>query len=138
MSKAKIVKLFVSSLIACVTGGMLVAIAFAAFPTDVFVMNGSNIVAVHGSATAWAIFALGVVGGLILVGAAIAGFAAWIGALLNTATLERKRWFIVLALAGVFNCGLLGVFIYLIGRPDRAFDARSATIEGGTSVANAA
>ena len=127
MSKAKIVKLFVSSLIACVTGGILVAIAFAAFPTDVFVMNGSNIVAVHGSATAWAILALGGVGAFILVGAAIAGFAAWIGALLNTAALQRKRWFVALALFGVFNCGLLGVFIYVVGRPDRVRQTATAS-----------
>lgn len=137
MSRSKIIKLFLSSIVACITGGILVAIAVAAFPTDVFVMNGSNIVAVHGSATAWAILALGAVGALILVGAAVAGFAAWIGALLNTATLERKRWFVALALFGVFNCGLLGVFIYVVGRPDRGTVARD-TVDAGTPVASAA
>ena len=137
MSRSKIIKLFLSSIVACITGGILVASAVAAFPTDVFVMNGSNIVAVHGSSFAWSILGVGIVGGFVLVGAAIAGFAAWIGALLNTATLERKRWFAVLALSGVFNCGLLGVFIYVVGRPDRALDARDR-VEGGTPVASAA
>ena len=81
MSKSKITKLFLSSVIACITGGILVAIAWSTFPRDVFVMNGSDIVAVHGSTSAWGYLGLGAVGAIVLVGAAIAGFAAWIGTL---------------------------------------------------------
>jgi hypothetical protein len=120
MSKAKITKLFISSVIACITGAILVVIAWSAFPRNVFVMNGSDIVAVHGSTSASAMFGLGAAGAVILVGAAIAAFASWIGALLNTATLDRKLWFIAIALLGVFNCGLLAVFAYVVAGPDRA------------------
>jgi len=76
VSKARITRLFLSSVIAGIMGGLLVAIAASAFPRDVFVMNGSNIVAVHGSELAWAMLGIGAAGALILVGAAIAGFAA--------------------------------------------------------------
>jgi hypothetical protein len=118
MSKSTITKLFVTSIIACVTGAILVSLGWFAFPNDVFVKHGSQIIGVQGSAFALAMVSIGAAGALILVGAAIAGFASWIGALLNTAALERKRWFIGLALFGVFNCGLLAVAAYVVAGPD--------------------
>ena len=118
MSKARITRLFIGGVIAGIVGGFLVAIAAAAFPRDVFVMNGSNIVAVHGSEFAWTMLGIGVAGALILVGAAIAAFAAWVGALLNMAALERKRWFVATALLGILNCGLLPVLVYIVAGPD--------------------
>jgi LuxR family maltose regulon positive regulatory protein len=48
----------------------------------------------------------------------IAGFASSIGALLNTAALERRTWFIAIAFLGVFNCGPLAVFAYVIAGPN--------------------
>ena len=130
MSKTRITKLFLSSVIACITGGLLVAIAWSAFPRDMFVMNGSQIVAVNASTFAWTMLAIGAAGALILVGAAIAGFASWIGALLNTAALERNRWFAAIVLLGVLNCGLLGVFLYLVAGPGRARQSAANTSFG--------
>ena len=82
-----------------------------------FVRNGTDIVSVRETASAAGLFGLGLAGGLAIVGAAVTGIVAWIGALLNTAGLERKRWFVAIALVGSVNCGLLGVLAYLIVRP---------------------
>lgn len=127
MSKATITKLFVSCVIACIIGAVLVSVASSVFPHDVFVMNGSDIVGVQGSPFAWAMLGLGVAGAIALVGAMISGLASWIGALLNTSALERKTWFIALALLGVFNLGLPAVFAYVVAGPDRARQTAIAT-----------
>jgi len=117
MSKSRITRLFVISVIAGITGGILVTTGWLANPDDVFVRNGSDIVAVRETATAVGLFGLGFVGALAIVLAAATGITAWIGALLNTAGFERQRWFVAIALLGVVNCGLLGVLAYLVAGP---------------------
>lgn len=126
MSKSTITKLFVTCLIACITGGVLVALGWFAFPDDVFVKSGSQIVGIHGTTFAWAMLALGAAGAIVLGGAAVCGLAAWIGALLNTSTLERKTWFIALAVLQVVNLGLLAVIAYIVAGPDGTRRANSA------------
>ena len=118
MSKSTITRLFVISVIACITGGVLISIGWFAAPDEGFIRNGTDIVGVRETASAIALLGLGFTGALVLLGAAIAGFSAWIGALLNTATLERKRWFVAIALLQVINCGLLGVLAYVVAGPD--------------------
>jgi hypothetical protein len=117
MSTSRITRLFVISLLACVTGGLLVAVGWLASPDDVFIRNGAQISGLRETGSAVALFGLGLIGAVVLAGAAITGFVAWIGALLNTAAFERKRWFVAIALLGVLNCGLLGVFAYVVARP---------------------
>ncbi len=41
-----------------------------------------------------------------------------LGALLNTSQLERKTWFLVLLILGIFNFGILGMIAYVIAGPD--------------------
>ena len=43
---------------------------------------------------------------------------SWIGALLNTAQLESKAWFVALLLLGIFNFGFFAMIAYLIAGPD--------------------
>jgi hypothetical protein len=117
MSKSRITWLLIASVIAGVLGGIFVTIGWFANPDDVFVRNGTDIVSVRETASAVGLFGLGFVGGLGIVVAAITGIAAWIGALLNTAGFERKRWFVAIALLGAINCGLLGVLAYLVAGP---------------------
>ncbi len=57
------------------------------------------------------------------LGGLIVGFVSWIGALLNTAKLERKKWFVGLLLLGIFNFGFFAMIAYLIAGPDGATDA---------------
>ena len=92
MSKATVTKLFIGGAIAVVAGGIVaIAAIWVAIANDVFVMNGPDMTAVRGSALAWSTLGLALAGGLALVAGLIAGLASWIGALLNTAQLERKR-----------------------------------------------
>ena len=85
---------------------------------DVFVMNGPDIVGLRGSALAWLMLPLGIVGGIAIAGGLIAGLVAWIGALLNTWQLESKTWFAVLLLLGIFNFGFFAMVAFLVAGPD--------------------
>jgi hypothetical protein len=119
MSKATITGLFIGAGLALIAGGVLaVASIGIAIANDVFVMNGSDIVGLRGSAVGWASLGLGIVGLLAIVGGLIAGLVAWIGALLNTWQLESKAWFIGLLLLGIFNLGFFAMVAYLIAGPD--------------------
>ena len=48
----------------------------------------------------------------------IGGLVSWIGALLNTAQLESKTWFLVLLLLGIFSFGLVAMIAYVVAGPD--------------------
>ena len=61
---------------------------------------------------------LGLIGVIALVGGSIAGLIAWIGALLNTAQLPDKAWFIVLLVLGLFSFGFIAMLAYVIAGPD--------------------
>jgi hypothetical protein len=119
MSKATVTRLFISSAVAVTAGAILaVAAVWFAIANDVFVMNGPDIVGVRGSAVAWPLIGLGIVGGLAIVGGMIGGLVSWIGALLDTARLGSKTWFIALLLLGIFNFGILAMIAYVIAGPD--------------------
>jgi len=59
-----------------------------------------------------------------MAGGAIGQFVSWIGAVLNTATLEDNIWFAVLLLLGLFSFGSIAVIIYVIAGPDGTETAR--------------
>jgi hypothetical protein len=119
MSKATVTRLFIGSAIT-VGAGAIIAIAsvWLAIANHVFVMNGPDIVAVQGSALAWLLLGLGVVGGIAFTGGLIGGLVSWIGALLNTSQLESRTWFIGLLLLGIFNLGIIAMIAYVIAGPD--------------------
>ena len=119
MSKATVSRLFIGSLVAAIAGAILLIIAVGlALANDVFLMNGPDVVGVQGSPLALSLFGLGVAGGLAIVGGAIGGLVSWIGALLNTAQLDSKAWFLGLLLLGIFNFGFLAMIAYVIAGPD--------------------
>ncbi len=119
MSKATVSRLFIGSLVAAIAGAILLIIAVGlALANDVFLMNGPDVVGVQGSPLALSLFGLGVAGGLAIVGGAIGGLVSWIGALLNTAQLDSKAWFLGLLLLGIFNVGFLAMIAYVIAGPD--------------------
>jgi len=129
MSKATVTRLFIGAGLAMIAGAVLaVASVWIAIANNVFVMNGSDVVGLRGSALGWASLGLGVVGILAIMGGLIAGLVAWIGALLNTWQLESKAWFIGLLLLGIFNLGFFAMVAYLIAGPDgkTAVDLRTA------------
>jgi hypothetical protein len=119
MTKATVSRLFIGGTLAVIAGAVLaIAAVWIAIANDVFVMNGPDIVAVRGSALAWALLALGIVGGLAIVAGSIAGLVSWIGALLNTSQLESKAWFLALLLLGIFSFGFIAMIAYAVAGPD--------------------
>ena len=129
MSKTSVTRLFIGGGIAIVAGAIVaIAAVWVAIANDVFVMNGPDIVGLSGGAVAWSLLGLGVAGGLAIIGGLIAGFVAWIGALLNTWQLESKAWFVGLLLLGIFNLGFFAMIAYLIAGPDTATTPRHSAL----------
>src|SRR5829696_5485506 len=119
MFKATVSRLFIGSLIASGAGAIVSILAVAlAIANNVFVMDGNDIAAVQGGALAWALLGLAFLGALTAAGGVIAGFIAWIGAVLNTSQLDSKVWFLVLLLTGLFSFGFIAMVIYVIAGPD--------------------
>ena len=119
MSKATVTRLFIGGLIAFGAGAIVAILAIAlAIANDVFVMAGTDIAAIQGGALAWALIVIAILGGLAAAGGVVAGFVAWIGAVLNTWQLESKAWFVALVLLGLFNFGFVAMIAYVIAGPD--------------------
>ena len=129
MSKTSVTRLFIGGAIAIIAGAIVaIAAVWVAIANDVFIMNGADIVGLSGGAVAWALLGLGVAGGLAIIGGLIAGFLAWVGALLNTWQLESKAWFVGLLLLGIFNLGFFAMIVYLIAGPDTATTPRQSAL----------
>jgi len=62
-------------------------------------------------------------------GGALGQFVAWIGALLNSAQLHDKTWFLVLLLVGLFSFGFIAMVVYVIAGPD-GMEALSHALAG--------
>jgi hypothetical protein len=119
VSKTTIKKLFVGSLVALAGGLVLLAVAGTlAYANGNFVKDGPDVVGIHATAFGWVMIGLAAVAILVLIAAAITQFVAWIGAVLNTARLEDKTWFIVLLVTGLLSFGFIAMIAYLIAGPD--------------------
>ena len=106
MSKPTITRVFIGSVVAIVAGFVLglVALLFA-FGSGSLVMTGPDVTGIEPTAIAWTMVGLFVLAIVAVVGGAIGGLVAWIGALLNTANLDDKTWFIVLLVLGISASG---------------------------------
>lgn len=119
MTKATVTRLFIGGLLAVIAGASLaIATVWIAIANDVVVMNGADISGLRSGGLTWVLLGLGIVAGIAIGAGLIAGLVSWIGALLNTAQLESKAWFIGLLLLGVFSFGLVGMIAYLLAGPD--------------------
>jgi hypothetical protein len=119
MSKSVVTRLFVGAIIALIAGCVLMFVAlWAAFAGGVFVLGGSDVVAFHGGSAAWLALGFVILGALACLGGAIAGLISWIGALLNTAQLEDKTWFVVLLVLGLLSFGFVAMIAYVLVGPD--------------------
>src|SRR5262245_65006470 len=105
MSKVAVTRLFVAGIVAMVAGAVLAfAAVVAAVASGGIVIGGSAILELHGGPFGWALVLL-MIAVVAITGGALAGLVSWIGALLNTAQLEDKTWFIALFVLGVFSFG---------------------------------
>lgn len=118
MTKATITRLFIGSALAAATGALIaIASIWIAIANDVFVMRGPDIAGIQGSALAWLLLGVALAGAITFTGGLVGGFVAWVGALLATAQLERKTWFIALLLLGIFNVGIVAMIAYVLAGP---------------------
>jgi hypothetical protein len=134
MTKSTIVKLFWGSLIGLVAGLVLVGVTFAlAISNDIFVMSGPNVTGIKSGALSWTLLGLIGLAALILLFAAVAHFVAWIGAVLNTAQLPDKTWFVVLLVVGLLGLVFIATVAYVIAGPDavKAKEEASALQQAG-------
>ena len=126
MTKETVTRVFVGSVVAVVAGTVLAfAAVWFAYANGAFVMSGPDVIGIQPTASAWVMVALLIVAALAVIGGFIGGLVSWIGALLNTAQLEDKTWFIVLLVLGLLSFRLVAMIAYVIGGPDSTGPARS-------------
>jgi hypothetical protein len=135
MSRSVIAKLFYGSLIAFAAAVILVAVAGAiAVGSSSLTMNGQDVVGVQ-APFGWLIVIAAILAGLVFFAGSLAQLVAWIGALIETAPLENKAWFIILLVAGLLGFGLITMLVYLLAEPD---PRRGGAPTGATSATVAA
>jgi hypothetical protein len=119
MRKAMIVKLFVGSLVGFVGAAVLFLVAGSlALWSDSFVMDGPDVVGIRPDPFGWVMIGLAALA-LVLMFLASAGlFVAWVGAVVNTASLPDKAWFAVLVVGGLLSLGFAVTLAYVIAGPD--------------------
>jgi hypothetical protein len=119
MSKAAVTGIFLGSVVAVLAGAVLAfAAVWIAYANGAFVMSGPDVVGVQSTPMAWTIVGLGITAALAMIAGFVGGLVSWIGALLNTAQLEDKTWFIVLLVLGLVSFGLVAMIAYVIAGPD--------------------
>jgi H+/Cl- antiporter ClcA len=101
MTKSSITRLFIGSIVAVVAA-----------------IEGNDVIGINGGSAAWTTLGIIVIAGLAVVGGAIGGLVAWIGALLNTSRLDDKTWFILLLVLGLFSFGFVAMVAYVVAGPD--------------------
>lgn len=134
MPRSVIAKLFYGSLIAFAAGVILVAAAGAiAVGSSSLTMSGQDVVGVQ-APFGWAIVIAAILAALVFLAASIAQLVAWIGALIATAPIENRAWFVILLVAGLLGFGLIAMLVYLLAEPDPG-RATAPTATTGTAVA---
>lgn len=119
MRKSLIVKLFVGSLIGLIGAAVLFLVTISlAGSAEAFIMEGPDVVGVRPDGLAWLMLSLAGLGVLLMVLASIGLFIAWIGAVVSTAALPDKTWFIVLLVGGLLSVGFPVTLAYVIAGPD--------------------
>ena len=134
MTKSLVVKLFWGSIIGLVAGLVLMGITFAlAISNDIFIMSGPDVTGVKSGVLPWTLLGLMGLAMLLLLFAAVVHFVAWIGAVLNTAQLPDKTWFVVLLVVGLLGLVFIATVAYVIAGPDgvKAKEEANALQAGG-------
>ena len=119
MAKSTVTRLFFGGIVAAIAGVVFGFLAvWAAYASGAFVMSGPDVTGITMTPFAWLMVGVAVASLFVVIGGFIAGLVAWIGALLNTAQLEDKAWFLVLLLLGIFSLGFAAMLVYVLAGPD--------------------
>jgi len=81
-------------------------------------MDGPDVVGVKTGLFGWTMLGIAGVAVLGMLVAVAAQFLAWVGAVLNTAQLPDKTWFVVVLAGGLVSLGFLATLAYVIGGPN--------------------
>lgn len=126
MTKSTVTRVFVGSVVAVIAGIVAAFVAvWVGYANGAFVMDGQDVVGVQGSPGAWTMVGIALVAALAVVGGGIGALVSWIGALLNTAHLDDKTWFVILLVLGVLSFGVVAMVAYVIGGPDGTATSRT-------------
>jgi energy-converting hydrogenase Eha subunit A len=119
MTKSMVTTIFVGSLIAIV-GGVIVAAAGVGIvlATGTLQIEGPDVTGFQPSSITPAAIGLVLLGGLAILGGSLGQFVAWIGAVVNTARLDDKTWFVVLLVLGLLSFGFVAMLVYVLAGPD--------------------
>jgi len=131
MAKATIGRLFWGSLVAF--AGALVLLAAAgglALANGSLVRDGPDVTGIRETPFGWVMAGLAGVAILVMLAAAVTQFIAWVGAVINTAQLKDKTWFIILLFTGLLSFGFIAMIIYLIAGPDDSAPHPATTAAG--------
>lgn len=127
MTKSMVTTIFVGSLIAVVGGVMVVVAAGAlALATGTLVMDGPDVTGFQPSSLTLTAIGLALIGVLAIIGGSLGQFVAWIGAVVNTARLDDKTWFVVLLVLGLLSFGFIAMLVYVLAGPDGTATAPAA------------
>lgn len=119
MTKSRITTIFWGSLLAAIAGlVMLVVTGGLAYASDSFRMDGPDVVGMRATPFGWTMVLLAAIALLVVLAAAVGQLVAWVGAVLNTAQLDDKTWFLVLLVSGLLSVGFVAMIAYLVAGPD--------------------
>jgi hypothetical protein len=119
MAKATIGRLFWGSLIAFAGAlVLLVAAGGLALANGSLVKDGPDVTGIRETPFGWVMVGLAAVAILVMLATAVTQFVAWVGAVINTAQLKDKTWFIILLVTGLLSFGFIAMIIYLTAGPD--------------------
>lgn len=119
MTKSTVTRIFIGSVVAILAAVILgFGAVIGALASESLILEGPDVIGIESTGLAWALVVLAAVAVLAMIGGAIGGLVSWIGALLNTAQLEDKTWFILLLVLGLFSFGLFAMIAYVIAGPD--------------------
>lgn len=119
MTRSTIIRLFVGSLIGAGVGTALLVIAVTVgFGNEVLIMNGPDLVGIRPGALSATMVVTAGVASLLWVAATVAVVVAWVGAIINTASLPSKTWLVIELVVGLLGLPFVAVLAYVVGRPE--------------------
>ena len=134
MSKARVTWIFAGAFATVLVGSVIALVAvISGIAGGAVTIGGSQLVTINGAPFA-ATLAWIVTGSVVISAGALAAIVAWIGALLNTARLEDRTWFVVLLILGLCSFGWLAMIAYIVAGPDSTQGADAPRITAAPAV----
>ncbi len=119
MTRSTIIRIFVGSLIGAGVGTVLFVIAAAlGFGDSVLIMNGPDVVGIRPGALSATMIVTAGAAILLWMAATVAVVVAWVGAIINTASLPSKTWLVIQLVLGLLGLPFVAVLAYVVGRPE--------------------